>query len=160
MGIKSLSKTLWIFQKHITRQNTFHSLRSFGRAKTRARVLGVSCVMSFIVKTSKGDPELALYNQLFQDLKDALGKTYRTSEPYESDPDGYIQIDDEKNSIGIAFVAESEEPLTFNIVFESPYSREVSFSSLPDQEQSKIQSIFKTVFNNHGLERKDVKKSN
>jgi len=130
------------------------------RIRRGARFKGVSCIMSFIVKTSKDDPEVVLYNQLFLDLKDALDKTYRTSEPYENDPDGYIQIDDEQFSIGIAFVAEPEEPLTFNIVFENPYSHEVPFSSLPDQERIKIQSIFKTVFNSYRLERKDVKKSN
>jgi len=123
----------------------------------RARFKDVGCIMSFVVKTSKDDPEVILYNQLFHDLKNALGETFRTSEPYEYDPDGYLQIDNEKFSIGIAFVAESEDPLTFNIVFEKPYSHEVPFSSLPDQEQIKIQSIFKTVFRGYYLERKDVK---
>jgi len=109
--------------------------------------------MTFTVKTEIADPEVALYNELFRDLKEAFSKTYITTESHEYDPDGYIQIEYEQFSVGVAFVIEDLEPLIFNVVFEKPYSKKVQFARLPKNEQIKIQSILQTVFNEQSLQK-------
>lgn len=108
--------------------------------------------MSFTVKTEIEDLEVRLYNELFENVEKAFSEIYKTSQPHEYDPDGYLEIENGLFVVGVAFVIKNLDPLIFNVVFEKPYSKEVSFSNLPDKEQGKIYSALEVVFNEYNFD--------
>jgi hypothetical protein len=102
--------------------------------------------MSFTVKTETKDPEVKLYNMLFERLREKLNESYITIEPDPYDPDGYLEIKNEAFNTGVAFVIKELEPLVFEIIFEKTHGKQVDFKTLPDEERTTIDLLIRSCF--------------